>query len=95
MLKTHIDNKTIDISQSFSCKEELASTLAFILDRIIMDEYIKCSPREISLSSNKQNKIILEKRKDILTLMSQNDVEIEYIQSLENTDVYEKLLNKI
>lgn len=90
MLKILIDHKQTLIEQSFSCKEETADTLALIIDRIIIDEYIKTSEMTMNLPVEEQCKIVLEQRNQMLELINNHSIETEYIYSSENTDILQK-----
>ena len=46
------------------CDDDIADTLVTIIDRIIIDEYIKPSPVENSLPLSQKEELIYNKRND-------------------------------
>lgn len=93
MLKIEIDKKgqIKEFKQAFSCDKHLADVFISLLDMVIIDEYIKVSPKDRELPSNEQKKIILKKREELLEIMKHHEVDITYITRNESTSVYSNL----
>lgn len=93
MLKIKIDEKgqIKEFKQAFSCDKHLADVFISLLDMIIMDEYIKISPKDRELPILEQEKFILKKRSELLEIMKHHEVDINYIARNESTSVYSNL----
>lgn len=86
LLNVKIDKDNIEILQSVTCLEELAEKLLIILDRIIIDDEIKESPRMMSLSDIEKEAIIWTKRKQVLDYMKNIPIkEKDYIYSSQSS----------
>ena len=68
MLKLKIDLKgnISEFLQNLTCDDDIADTLVTIIDRIIIDEYIKPSPVENSLPLSQKEELISLKLVDCL-----------------------------
>lgn len=82
------------VLQAASAYEEYADELALILDRIIIDEFIKEVPSAMKLSEKDQKAIILEKRNWILDLIRNLPVDMSYVQS-DETSCFDLLNNDL
>lgn len=81
ILDVKIEDNKIDIIQDISTYD-LQTYIKLIIDRILIDNEFKISPKFLSLKKDEQHKIIYEKRKEILNYAINNtDVEMEYIHS--------------
>lgn len=60
---------------------QYARELAWILDRIIIDEEIKESPAQMALSEEEQKSFIIEKRNWYLEQIRNTPIDMEYIHS--------------
>ena len=60
---------------------QYAHELAWILDRIIIDEEIKESPAQMALSEEEQKNFIIEKRNWYLEQIRNTSIDMEYIHS--------------
>lgn len=90
MLKIEIDEKgnIKEFKQAFSCDKHLAEVFINLLDMIIIDEYIKISPKDINLSVKEQEEIVLKKRFELIEIMKYREVDIGYISSDKSSDLY-------
>lgn len=90
MLKIELDEKgnIREFKQAFSCDKHLAEVFINLLDMIIIDEYIKISPKDINLPVNQQEKIILTKRFELIEIMKSHSVDLSYISSDKTSDLY-------
>lgn len=80
--------KEIFISQLNGGFEEIAKDLVIILDRIIADETIKISPMMMGLADKEKEKLIIKKRREVLSLMDNIPFsEQEYVYS-DETSLY-------
>ena len=77
--------------QNLTCDDDIADTLVTILDRIIIDEYIKPSPIENSLPLNQKEELIYNKRNEILSMMSKRKIDTNYISSSQTSDWFSKI----
>ncbi len=93
MLKIEIDkNGNIkEFKQAFSCDKHLADVFVTLLDMIIIDEYIKISPKDINMSVKEQEKIILKKRIELVEIMRCHEVDVNYIFCDKSSDLYANL----
>ena len=91
MLKLKIDLKgnISEFLQNLTCDDDIADTLVTIIDRIIIDEYIKPSPIENSLPLSQ--KLIYNKRNEILSMMSKRKIDTNYISSSQTSDLYSNI----
>ena len=85
MLKLKIDLKgnISEFLQNLTCDDDIADTLVTIIDRIIIDEYIKPSPIENSLPLSQKEEIkFITKEMKILSMMSKrkNRYKITFLQ---------------
>ena len=92
MLKAQIDlrKNDIKIEQCLSDVKDIADTISIILERIIIDTYIKSSPREMALPLEEQKAIIITKKYDILSMINEHNFDLEYINSAEISDIFEQ-----
>lgn len=81
MLKISIETEKIEISQNLTCQEQLADELMIVLDRIIIDEYIKASPVQMKLPDEEKKRIIKEKRMEVLNRMRKRPIDMSYAYS--------------
>lgn len=90
MLKIEIDEKgnIREFKQAFSCDKHLAEVFINLLDMIIIDEYIKISPKDINLPVIQQEKIVLTKRLELIEIMKSHKVDLSYIFSEQSSDLY-------
>lgn len=90
MLKIEIDEKGSikELKQAFSCDKHLAEVFVCLLDMVIIDEYIKISPKVINLPVKQQEKIVLNKRLELIEIMKCHEVDISYISSDKSSDLY-------
>lgn len=80
----------IDIEQMVSCDRQLAHELVAVIDRIIIDEYIKGNPKIFEMSKQEIVDEIKYHRYNIIFDMQKEDVfEYEYVNSTE-TSLYLK-----
>lgn len=86
-------NEILTLDQSFSCKEEVADIFAEILDRIIIDEYIKASPMTMELPCEKQREIILKRKREVLQRMKKRKINFDYIYSSDSSDLLTKTVD--
>lgn len=73
------------LQQNFSTDEELANTLAEILERTIIDQFIKISPKDMAMPLPEQEQFIKTKRAEILSLIANHKIDTSYIFSEENS----------
>lgn len=92
MLEIIINDNMCNITQSFSCDKEMADVFADIIDKIIIDDYIKISPKKCSLTLEEQKSIIAKKRKELLELIDSCKINTEYIYSKENSCAFKDLV---
>ncbi len=86
MIKAIVTEKHVELIQAMSYEGQLAEELLIILDRAIMDEYIKQLPSEMKKSEEEQLNIVLNKRREILAdMMSAEIKEKEYLYSKEDS----------
>lgn len=92
MLNAQIDltKNDIKIEQCLSDIKDIADSISTILERIIIDTYIKSSPREMALPLEKQEAIIIARKNDILSMINEHDFDLEYINSIETSDIFEQ-----
>jgi hypothetical protein len=93
LLKLKIDLKgnISEFLQNLTCDEDIADTLVTIIDRIIIDEYIKPSPVENSLPLSQKEELIYNKRNEILSMMSKRKIDTNYISSSQTSDLYSNI----
>lgn len=77
--------------QNLTCDDDIADTLVTIIDRIIIDEYIKPSPIENSLPLSQKEELIYNKRNEILSMMSKRKIDTNYIFSSQTSDLYSNI----
>lgn len=86
MIKAIVTEKHVELIQAMSYEGQLAEELLIILDRAIMDEYIKQLPSEMKKSEEEQLNIVLNKSREILAdMMSAEIKEKEYLYSKEDS----------
>lgn len=86
MIQALVSRKHVQIVQNMNYEGQIADEMLIILDRLIIDGYIKLSPRQMELSDEEKRQAILKKRREILAKMAEADVrELEYVYSDEDT----------
>ena len=93
MLKLKIDFFVYisEFLKNITSDDDIADTLVTIIDRIIIDEYIKPSPVENSLPLNQKEELIYNKRNEILSMMSKRKIDTNYISSSQTSDLYSNI----
>lgn len=79
-------NEIITLLQTFSCVEQLADVISEILDKIIIDNEIKSSPKEKARPLNEQVQLITNKRNEVLLKIKEHQIDTNYISLDENSD---------
>ena len=92
MLKVYIDfnKEKISIDQCLSDIKDISDTISILLERIIIDTYIKPSPREMNLSLEEQKMILISRKKEILKRIEEHSFDYSYINSKETSDIFEQ-----
>lgn len=87
------EKKEIETLEQFiTCDEEFADIFSEIIERIIIDNEIKISPKNMKMTSEKQKEIIIEKRNTILSKMRCHSIDMDYILSDNNSDTLSKIV---
>ena len=88
MLKLKIDLKgnISEFLQNLTCDDDIADTLVTIIDRIIIDEYIKPSPVENSLPLSQKEELIYNKRNEILSILKNSSKKMVHIINSNNNN---------
>ncbi len=87
-------NEIIALSQSFSCEQQIADVLSEIIDRIIIDNEIKSSPKEKARPLNEQIQLITNKRNEILIKIKEHQIDTAYIALDEDSDSLSRTVEK-
>lgn len=90
MLKAYIDlqKDNIIIDQSLVDIKDISDTLSILLERIIIDTYIKPSPKIMDLPPNEQKSILLAKKAEILNMIDEHLYDYDYVYSKETSDIF-------
>ena len=72
MIELKIDSteNELSLTHDMCCNEHLADELAIIIDIMVADYFIKSGNKYCNCSLEEKEKIILEKRKEILQMVS-------------------------
>ena len=92
MVKAYIDLRkgVINIDQNFGDMKEVTDTISVILERLIIDNYLKPSPKLMAAPINEQKEILLKTKRELIKEINDHDFDYEYINSEETSSIYER-----